>query len=94
MDSQRARRWFNGLTAAIQTLPEHPSRCPATPEARCPPTPEDPRFRHLLYSRKEHVYWVIYGVDPDKRVVTVRHIRHGSRRPLVRARLHTNRSNR
>jgi plasmid stabilization system protein ParE len=75
-DSERARVWFNGLEAAVLSLDEHPARCPVTPE--------NPTLRHLLYGRKGRVWRVIYAIDEPRRVVTVLHIRHGSRRPLPR----------
>jgi toxin ParE1/3/4 len=73
-DSVRARVWFNGLEAAVFSLDEHPARGPVTPE--------NPTLRHLLYGRKGRVYRIIYTIDEPRRVVTVLHIRHGSRQPL------------
>lgn len=73
-NSQRARVWFNGLEAAVLSLDQHP--------ARGPMTPEDSDLRHLLYGRRRHVYRIIYAIDERRRVVTVLHIRHGSRQPL------------
>jgi toxin ParE1/3/4 len=75
-DSELARVWFNGLEAAVFSLDEHPTRCPMTPENR--------NLRHLLYGRKGHVYRIIFTIDEVRGVVTVLHIRHGSRRPLPR----------
>ena len=73
-DSKQARAWFNGLEAAVFSLEEQP--------ARSPMTPENSRLRHLLYGRKRHVYRIIYAIDERGGVVTVLHIRHGSRQPL------------
>jgi len=72
--STQARAWFNGLEAAVLSLDESP--------ARNPMTPEDSNLRHLLYGRRRHVYRVIYAIDEAGGVVTVLHIRHGSRQPL------------
>ena len=72
--SAMARVWFNGLEAAVLNLDEHPARNPVTPE--------DGSLRHLLYGRRRHVYRVIYAIDERRGVVTVLHIRHGSRQPL------------
>jgi len=73
-DSEQARVWFNGLEAAVLSLDEHPARCPVTPEDR--------KLRHLLDGRKGYVYRIIFTIDESRDVVTVLHIRHGSRRPL------------
>jgi len=73
-DSKQARAWFDGLEAAVLSLDEHPARNPATPE--------DSSLRHLLYGRRGHVYRVICAIDERRAVVTVLHIRHGSRQPL------------
>jgi plasmid stabilization system protein ParE len=70
-DSEQARDWFNGLENAVLSLDEHP--------ARGAPIPEDGDLRHLLYGRKGHRYRIIYAIDESKRIVTVIHIRHGSR---------------
>jgi plasmid stabilization system protein ParE len=75
-NSELARVWFNGLEAAVLSLDEHPARCPVTPE--------DPALRHLLYGRKGRVYRIVYMIDEPRRVVSVLHIRHGSRQPLLR----------
>jgi plasmid stabilization system protein ParE len=72
--SEPARAWFNGLEAAVLSLDEHP--------ARSPMTPEDSNLRHLLYGSRRHVYRIIYAIDERGGVVTVLHIRHGSRQPL------------
>lgn len=70
-DAAQARAWFNGLEKTVLSLDEHPSRGA--------PTPEDGNFRHLLYGRRRHRYRIIYAIDEANRVVTVLHIRHGSR---------------
>jgi toxin ParE1/3/4 len=75
-NSHRAHAWFIGLTKSVRGLNEHPARSPAAPE--------DKRLRHLLFGTGRHVYRIIYGIDESKRVVTVRHIRHGARRPFRR----------
>ena len=70
-ESRTALRWYDGLKQAIQTLGADP--------VRCPETPEDPRFRHLLYGRKPHVYRIIFRVIEQKRLVEILFIRHGKR---------------
>ncbi len=70
-DSAQARAWFNGLEKTVLSLDEHP--------ARGAPIPEGGDLRQLLYGRKGHRYRTIYAIDEANRVVTVLHIRHGSR---------------
>jgi plasmid stabilization system protein ParE len=72
--SEQARVWFDGLEAAVLSLEEHPARTPVTPEDRS--------LRHLLYGHGRSVYRIIYAIDERVGVVTVLHVRHGSRRPL------------
>ena len=71
-DSAQARDWFNRLEQAVLGLDEHPARAPVIPEDDSP--------RHLLYGRKPNVYQIIYAINERNRVVTVLHIRHGSRK--------------
>lgn len=53
------------------SLDEHPTRGATSPE--------DDRLSQLLYCRKGHRYRIIYAIDEANRVVTMLHIRHGSR---------------
>ena len=73
-DSAQARLWFDGLEDAILSLEKYPARGPVTPE--------DSDLRHLLYGSSRYVYRVIYSIDEIHRLVTVLHIRHGSRKPM------------
>jgi plasmid stabilization system protein ParE len=70
-----ALNWYRGLKNAILSLERLPNRCPATPET--------PKFRHLLYGKKPHVYRVIYRVLEKQKHVHVLHIRHGARRKFA-----------
>jgi toxin ParE1/3/4 len=72
--SEAALKWYRGLKDAILRLEKAPERCPHTPES--------PKFRHLLYGRKPHVYRVIYQVLKREQQVHILHIRHGARRPI------------
>ena len=67
-----ALQWYRSLKNAILSLERHPNRCPATPES--------PKFRHLLYGKRPHIYRVIYRVLEKQKHVEVLHIRHGARR--------------
>jgi len=70
-DSHAAREWYRGLRSAILSLEELPNRWPATYEI--------PKFRHILYGNKPHIYRVIYRVLEKQKRVEVLHIRHGAR---------------
>jgi plasmid stabilization system protein ParE len=72
--SNQARAWFDALEAAILSLEDSPARCPLTEE--------DPQLRHLLHGHGRNIYRVIFRIDERRAVVTVRHVRHGARRPL------------
>ncbi len=72
--TEQAHAWFNLLEAAILSLDEFP--------ARSPTIPDDDALQHLLHGTGRNVYRIIYKFDEPDRVVTVAHIRHGSRRPL------------
>ncbi len=75
-ESHAAARWFNRLELAVYSLESYPYRCPIAPEARR----RKRKLRNLLYSRKPHVYRVIYEVDEERQTVVVLTIRHGARR--------------
>ncbi|HWU50829.1 MAG TPA: type II toxin-antitoxin system RelE/ParE family toxin [Asticcacaulis sp.] len=70
-NSMKAAEWFSGLEAAILALENQPHRHPAAPEKD--------GLRHILHSSRSYVYRVIFKVDDVKQVVSVLHIRHGSR---------------
>ena len=72
--SEAATEWYNGLEDAIFSSEERPARCPLTPES--------PKYRHLLYGHKPHVYRTIYQVLDKQKEVVVLHIRHGAMRAL------------
>jgi toxin ParE1/3/4 len=74
-NSERARAWFSGLEVAILSLAQHPVRCPITPE--------DANLRHLLDGNRRFIYRIIYAINGQSQLVTVLHIRHGSRRPYT-----------
>jgi len=71
-ESVAARKWYLELTDAVFSLEQHPNRCPTTAE--------NPKFRHLLYGHKPHVYRIIYRVVEKAKRVEVVQIRHGARR--------------
>lgn len=71
---EAARRWLDGLYAAIKGLDESPARHSVVPEAEELGFP----YRSFVY----HSHRVVYAVDEAGRRVTVHRIYHGARRPL------------
>ena len=76
VDYRQVRAWFDGLEAAVFSLDENP--------ARGSPTLEDANLRQLLYGNRRNVYRIIYVINERPRLVTVLHIRHGSRQAFSR----------
>ncbi len=70
-------KWFEGLHLGIDSLESLPSRCPLATENRSFAS----EVRQLFYGKRPHVYRIIFNVNDD--VVTVLHIRHGRRSPLI-----------
>ena len=73
-NSTAAAEWFTGLEAAVLALENQPHRHPAAPEKD--------GLRHILHPSRSYVYRVIFKIDDARRIVSVLHIRHGSRRAL------------
>lgn len=68
-----ALRWLDGLQDAIDSLREHPLRCPLAPEASY----LERDIRQLIF-HNHRVLFVVEGED-----VVVLHVRHGSRLPAT-----------
>ncbi len=66
-----AQRWFQGLTDAVASHSNFPSRCSLAPESTIFPF----EVRQLIYGRKPHAYRVLFTIEGD--AVVVLHIRHG-----------------
>lgn len=64
--------WFNGLMDIIQSLANHPRRCPLA--EGFPPAKE---IRQLLYGRRPYI--VFFRIKGDE--VQLLHIRRGARKP-------------
>lgn len=75
-ESSGAARWLNGLEQALDSLADHPRRCPLAPESKNLKR----QLRNLLYGNRPHIYRIIYEIDDRRRIVWVLHIRHGARR--------------
>jgi plasmid stabilization system protein ParE len=72
-----AARWYNGLIAKIDTLRDHPTRCPLAAESDR--FPEE--IRELLYGRqKRHKHRILFTIRDD--VVYVLYVRHTARDEL------------
>ena len=73
-----AKKWYQGLFSQIETLTEHPNRCP---ESR-----ESPRFsekiQEIVYgkNRHKHKYRILFTIRED--VVSILYIYHSARKEL------------
>ena len=73
-DSERAaRKWYEQIVTAIQTLEQVPNRCPLAPECGF----FSHEIRHLLFGKRRGVYRILFTIKEDR--VHVLHIRHGAR---------------
>jgi len=75
-DSSSAARWFSVLEELIQSLESLPQRGMITDY--------DPGLHFLLYGNKPHIYQILYRIQEASQTVTIQHIRHGARKPLLR----------
>jgi plasmid stabilization system protein ParE len=70
----QADRWYRGLFEQMETLTEHP--------LRCPPAVESDRFgeelRELLYGKRTNKHRIIFAVR--KNDVVVLHVHHAARK--------------
>lgn len=71
-----AVRWYRELRRAIESLGDHPGRCPLAPENEC----FEEEIRQLLYGRGSGVYRILFTVGEDS--VFVLFVRHGARQWL------------
>jgi plasmid stabilization system protein ParE len=64
-----ANRWRNALLAAIDTLEDHPERCPEAPEAEW-----HEGLRQLLHGKGRQVHRILFEIrGPTVVVLRVRH---------------------
>lgn len=77
---ERARRWYEGLLRAIESLSEMPKRCPLARENDY----FTQEIRQLLYGRGRNSYRILFTVVEGEKVSTVRilHIRHAAQQTL------------
>jgi plasmid stabilization system protein ParE len=73
---ERAARWYEGLFEQIETLNEHPRRCPLAAESDA----FDEEIRQLLFGRRQGVYQILFVVRGE--VISILSIRHGARNRL------------
>jgi toxin ParE1/3/4 len=71
-ESRQARLWLDKMERLVLSLDDNP--------ARCPMTPEDEKMRHLLFGHGRNIYRIIFAINETARIVSVVHIRHGSRK--------------
>jgi plasmid stabilization system protein ParE len=74
---ESAIRWFNGMHDAVLSLSELPHRCNLAPEDSAFPF----EVRQLLYGNRMHKYRILFTIEGE--TVTILHIRHGRRLPLI-----------
>ena len=71
-----AQRWYQQLREAIESLTNHPERCPLAPENEY----FEEEIRHLLYGRRHGVYRILFTIQEE--TVFVLAVHHGARQPL------------
>jgi plasmid stabilization system protein ParE len=76
----KARRWYEGLLQAIESLSAMPKRCPLARENEY----FSREIRQLLYSRGRNSYRILFTIVEGENVSTVRilHIRHAAQQTL------------
>lgn len=73
---ERAKKWFNGLEAAIYSLEDFPQRCPLAEESRA----FEVDIRQLVYGKRVGTYRILFTIVGD--AVHILHVRHGRRKGL------------
>jgi plasmid stabilization system protein ParE len=70
-----AEKWYRELFERIETLIQHPSRCPIAPESRKLPA----EIRELTHGkqRHKHKYRILFAIQGD--VVSILSVYHSSR---------------
>jgi plasmid stabilization system protein ParE len=66
-----ARRWRDGLLAAVEALAESPERCPQAPEVEW----YGDGLRELYYGKRRNTYRILFVVRGG--VVYILRVRHG-----------------
>jgi plasmid stabilization system protein ParE len=77
-----AEKWFNGMMDDIASLKEMPERCAVAPESE----ELESEVRILLHGRRNRTYKIYFSIDRKNKtegVVSVFHIRHWARKPLI-----------
>jgi plasmid stabilization system protein ParE len=70
---ESAIKWFNGISAAIQTLETFPQRCPHAPENAF----FQEEIREHFYGKRVGTYRILFTIVDQ--TVHVLHVRHGRR---------------
>jgi plasmid stabilization system protein ParE len=74
---RRAATWYQKLFQHIDTLAEHPTRCPLARESR----KFSMEIRELLYGKRSNKYRIIFTIR-DANTVVILYIYHGARHDL------------
>jgi plasmid stabilization system protein ParE len=81
---ERARRWYDGLLQADQSLAQFPRRCPLAAENEAFP---EAGVRQLLYGTGRGIFRLLFYVrereEGELPTVRILHVRHASQRRLV-----------
>lgn len=73
LSPDHARRWYDGLKAALINLEKNPNRYPLAPEGEALGI----ELRELPYGKRKHVYRILYTVEES--VVQVHGVWHAAR---------------
>ena len=72
----QAERWYQGLFQQMETLTQHPTRCPRAAESH--KFPEE--LRELLYGKRKNKYRIIFTIRDND--VVVLYVHHAARKEL------------
>lgn len=78
---QTAARWLDRFEQALQTLEQHPQRCPLARESKG----VDVEVREFLFGKRPWVFRSLFTIDGDS--VRILRVRRAQRRPLSKSEL-------
>ncbi|HLN31399.1 MAG TPA: type II toxin-antitoxin system RelE/ParE family toxin [Gemmataceae bacterium] len=73
---RRALKWLSGLLQKLDTLRDHPERCPLAPESEH----FHEQVREMTYGKRRGVFRILFAIRVD--IVHVFTIRHSARESL------------
>ena len=75
---ESAKRWFDGIIAAIRSLQDMPRRCPLAEES----TELEAELHFLLHGKRNRRYKVFFSIHDESETVRVFHVRHWAMKPV------------